>query len=168
MIPALEGVIGAMLVGVSIVQANGQHPDTTSWWARGKTLAMGISAMWLVLSVVLTMAPVVRDMSAIVAPAGPGQIQVRMSGAKVRDCKWLGSEAYIIDAAGTRHEASLSWLHDSSPGSSKPPGRYRWGPALIGFEPAIQAAQVEIVATHSCGWMWHEVRTTSGPWAVPR
>lgn len=165
---AFEGVVGALLVGVSIMQANSQHPETAGWWTRGKTLILGIGSVWMVLSVGLTMAPVVRDISATVAQISPGRVQARMTGVKVRDCRWLGSDAYVIDSAGTRHEAQLTWIHDASPGSSKRPGRYEWDPAMIEYDPAILAAQVEIVSDHSCRWMWHDVLTTAGPWHIPR
>jgi len=166
MIPVLEGVFGVCLVGAAIVQANRQTM-ATHWARRYWTVGVGVAALWLVLSVVLSFAPVVRDASAVVSQLSPGAIRVSVTATKVRDCQWLKSEAYVLDSAGNLHEASLTWEGDRIKGNSKPVGRHKWEPARIEFDRDIRAAKVQILAYHSCGWMWRDTITTEGPWGVP-
>ena len=166
MIPMIEGAFGVALVGAAIVQANKQR-TTTHWAHRFWTLSMGVGALWLVMSVVLSFAPVVQDASATVTNDGPGMVHVRMTARKVRDCRYIRTDAYVIDTAGNQQEATLTWEGDRMPGNSKPVGRHKWEPARVVFDADIRPAKVEFLAIHSCGWMWHDTVTTEGPWLVP-
>ena len=166
MIPALEGALGVCLVGAAIVTANRQTM-ATHWTKRYWNVGVGVMALWLVLSVALSFAPVARDAHAVVTYDFPGQLHVRMSAVKVRDCQHKQTDAYVVDTAGNLHEATLVWEGDRIAGNSRPTGRHVWEPARVEYDPSVQVAQVEFISTHSCGWMWHDTTTRAGPWGVP-
>jgi len=166
-IPVLEGVFGIALVGAAISQANHQTMKT-HWWHRLWTVGFGMSAMWLVLSVALSMSPVLRDASAIVTPVAQGVVRVAITTTKARNCEWLRSEAYVIDTGGNMHEATMTWEGDRIKGNSRPVGRHKLEPARIEYDADIQAEKVLIQAFHTCGWMWHDTVTTQGQWGIPR
>lgn len=168
MILALEALMGAAIVGASIVQANAQHHTRDPWWRRAWTVTMGVGALWIVLSAVLAHAPVLRDVTATVVRVGDSALLVTTTGTKVRACRWIRTDAYVTDTAGNKHEASITWIGDRIVGNTKPLGRHRWEPALVEFDRDVVPVSVEFQAIHSCGWMWHDVTTQEGPWKVPR
>ena len=166
MIEAIEGMLGLGMVAMAISQANRQTP-ATPWYFRAYTAAIGVGAMWMLLSLGLSFAPVTKDMTAKVEAVRPGLILVVQTGFKTRRCKWLRSDAYITDADGAQHEASLTWPKDRSPGSSRPVGRHVFDVARIEYDEDVKAATVTLYAYHSCGWMWRDVTSKSGPFKIP-
>ena len=166
MIELIEGVIGVGMLAMTIHQAKDQS-RATPLPQLASTSAMGLGAMWLLLSLVLSFAPVTKGMTAKVTTVGPGLMLVVQTGFKTRECKWLRSDAYITDADGVQHEASLTWPKDRSPGSSRPVGRHVFDVARIEYDEDVKAKTVTLYAYHSCGWMWRDVTSKSGPFKIP-
>ena len=99
MIEAIEGMLGLGIVAMAISQANRQSP-ATPWYFRAYTAAIGVGAMWMLLSLGLSFAPVTKDMTAKVTAVGPGLMMVVQTGVKTRNCRWLKSDAYVTDVEG--------------------------------------------------------------------
>ena len=99
MIGALEGAIGVGMVAMAISQANRQTPATPLFY-RAYTVTLGVGALWMLLSLLLSFAPVTKDMTAKVTVVGPGLMMVVQTGVKTRDCRWLKSDAYVTDVEG--------------------------------------------------------------------
>ena len=81
MIPALEALMGAAIVGASIVQANAQH-HARPMVAQGLDRDHGRGALWIVLSAVLAHAPVLRDVTATVVRVGDNALLVSTTGTR--------------------------------------------------------------------------------------
>ena len=169
MIAIAEGTLWAAVVAIAIGQANAMR-NPVRWWQRGANLLIGVGAFWALLSVVQGTIPVVKEADALVLREAPGAIRVEMTAVKVRDCRrWIDTEVYVIDAAGNAVQAHVEWIGDKTPGNSRPPGmRHRFEPARVTFDPRLDARQVEFVSYHSCGWLWHDTRTSVGPWGIPQ
>ena len=166
MIQSIEGVFGLGMVAMAIDQARYQTP-ATPWPYRAGTAMMGVAALWLLLSVLLSFAPVTRDMTARVAMAGPGAILVEQQGVKARSCRWIRTDAFVTDGAGVLHEATLTWVNDRIPGNSRPVGRQDFGTARVEFDRQVLPVTVTMYSVHSCGWMWHDTTSRAGPWPAP-
>ena len=166
MIGAIEGVLGVGMVAMAISQAKDQTPATPPL-RRYSTAALGVGAMWMLLSLLLSFAPVTKDMTAKVTVVGPGLMLVVQTGVKTRDCQWLKSDAYITDPKGDEHETSLTWPKDRSPGSSRPVGRHVFDVARIEYDEDIKPVWVTLYAHHSCGRLWRDVTSRAGPFKVP-
>ena len=166
MIGAIEGVLGVGMVAMAISQANRQTPATPLFY-RAYTAALGVGALWMLLSLLLSFAPVTKDMTAKVTAVRPGLMEVVQTGVKTRNCRWLKSDAYVTDAEGNDHESSLTWPKDRSPGSSRPVGRHVFDVARIEYDEDVKAKTVTLYAYHSCGRMWRDVTSKSGPFKIP-
>ena len=166
MIQLLEGVFGLTVFVAALIQASGQREDLTQL-QHYLTAGMGAGSVWLMLSVGLSLAPVIKDASAVVTNDGPGVIHVRMTATKVRDCQWVRTYSYVRDPDGIRQETTLSWENDRNRGNSKPVGRHRWEPARIEYDVELPASSVEVYAVHSCRWLPHDVTTLVGTWPIP-
>ena len=114
------------------------------------------------------MLPVVDHMSASVwRTDDPGTIMFRQAGHKGRQCRYLGSEASVIDASGMQHKAALTWVGDRAPGSSRPVGWHLWEPAQLRFDADVQPVSILLMTRHDCGSWLPAVVSTYGPWPVP-
>ena len=114
------------------------------------------------------MLPVVDHMSASVWRAEePGLIVFRQAGHKARQCRYLGTEASVIDASGTQYKAALNWVGDRTPGSTRPIGWRQWEPAQLRFDADVQPVSILLMVRHDCGSWLPTVVSTYGPWPVP-
>lgn len=114
------------------------------------------------------MLPVVENMTASVWQTDqPGVVMFRQHGRKVRQCRYLGTEASVIDASGVQYKATLRWLGDTAPGSTRPVGWHQWEPAELRFDADVVPASVLLVTRRDCGAWLPDVLTSYGPWPVP-
>jgi hypothetical protein len=79
---------------------------------------------------------------------GPDHVVIRMSGYKLRECRYLGVQAYSLGSDGIRHDATIQRIDVVTLGITRPRGYYdlgRWD-----IRPTAGATGVVVYAQHAC------------------
>lgn len=95
-------------------------------------------------------------MSGLLVGQAEDRAYVWITGAKVRDCKYLRIVAYSVAADGTRRDAFISRITAPETGDSKHPGTYDIG--VWAITPIQNAERVQVETRHLCDDV-HEVRS---------
>ncbi len=110
--------------------------------------------------------PVVIQMEAKHSTVNESSVIMRVYGRKVRNCKYLDAVGYVRRSGHSEYEeaAIFDYPDDTSPGNSKPRGKFDfgwWRWVALGAE---DIEQVMTVSTHTCGDSI--VSTKIGPFKV--
>ena len=122
MIAPLEAVLGLVATVAAIVQANKHDARVDAWWRGVPIILGGMLGLWIVISVVLSVAPVISDARIKQVIVTPGEILLVLTGNKTRDCQWITTDAYVVDQHDQLTEASLTYPDDRIKGNSRPIG----------------------------------------------
>jgi hypothetical protein len=91
--------------------------------------------------------PVVWTRGELVEKAD-SSVTIRMSGYKLRACRYVGIQAYSIGKSDMRQDAFIRRIDLESRGTTRPRGRYDLG--LWEIRPTTGATGVVVYAQHAC------------------
>ena len=164
---AVELTAAVITTVAGILWAGRQQPGEP---AISRLVAVSLivcSAMYAV-STLQAQLPVVRSMSHAVDQRAPGDMTVTIVGAKVRDCRYVGSRAWGVSANGLIYEAKLTFPGDLTPGSNRPVGQQHFGQWRLQWPPdAEPVTEAWVEVEHDCGRFLRNVLTPIGPLLAP-
>lgn len=108
--------------------------------------------------------PVVKGWRAEATRELGGQTVLRIHGAKVRACKYLGEDIQVIPPDVEASDAASAWLDDPTPGSTRHPGRQDFGRLRV-FTARETPTGSKIVgfARHACHLPWETITRIGDP-----
>jgi hypothetical protein len=155
--------IGACGAGACVMAANLHRWHVDSRWLGVAIPAAAAACMWIVVSAVLQVVPVLDQVRAYQLQAAPGEIRLHLAAVKTRRCRGERFDAYLLGEDGLMHEAPARIVDDPAAGDPKPLGPVDLGTWSISVPAGVRPVAAQIQATHDCGIAWPWVTTSIGP-----